>query len=304
MDAKLQQRVQRYGWDRAASDYEPLWEEQLAAARAPLLGGAALVRGQAVLDVACGTGLVSFEAARAVGRSGRVLGTDISGEMVRAAQQRATACQLSHVHFERMDAARLTVPPASFDVALCSLGLMYVSDPLAALRELRQAVRRGGRVGVAVWGTRERCGWAAVFPIVQAEVASEVCPLFFSLGGRACSASYVAQPILRCSPSSASPRSWSMRMPPRPARPPLLAVRWRLRGRALTQPCGPGCASVTCRRSSRGATVQDSGSPENSSSCMRRCRPEGLALTLLRRSLEMPARTCRPDAERPSLSAR
>ena len=84
MDAKLQQRVQRYGWDRAASDYEPLWEEQLAAARAPLLGGAALVRGQAVLDVACGTGLVSFEAARAVGRSGRVLGTDISGEMVRA----------------------------------------------------------------------------------------------------------------------------------------------------------------------------------------------------------------------------
>jgi ubiquinone/menaquinone biosynthesis C-methylase UbiE len=183
MDAKLQQRVQRYGWDRAASDYEPLWEEQLAAARAPLLGGAALVRGQAVLDVACGTGLVSFDAARAVGRSGRVLGTDISGEMVRAAQQRATACQLSHVHFERMDAARLTVPAASFDVALCSLGLMYVSDPLAALRELRRAVRRGGRVGVAVWGTRERCGWAAVFPIVQAEVASEVCPLFFSLGG-------------------------------------------------------------------------------------------------------------------------
>jgi ubiquinone/menaquinone biosynthesis C-methylase UbiE len=55
-----------------------------------LLGGAALVRGQAVLDVACGTGLVSFEAARAVGRSGRVLGTDISGEMVRASSRTCT----------------------------------------------------------------------------------------------------------------------------------------------------------------------------------------------------------------------
>ena len=69
-------------------------------------------------------------------------------------------------------------------MALCSLGLMYVADPLQAVRELRRALRPRGRVGVAVWGARERCGWAAVFPIVQAEVASEVCPLFFGLGGQ------------------------------------------------------------------------------------------------------------------------
>jgi hypothetical protein len=43
-------------------------------------------------------------------------------------------------------------------------------------------VRPGGRVALAVWGERSRCGWAAVFPIVDAEVASDVCPLFFALG--------------------------------------------------------------------------------------------------------------------------
>lgn len=182
MDARLQRRVQRYGWDRAAQDYEPLWEEQLAAARKALVGGAAIGRGQAVLDVACGTGLVTFEAARAVGRGGHVLGTDLSGEMVLAAQRRAAACQLAHVRFERMDAESLTVADGAFDVALCALGLMYFAEPLRAVRELRRAVRPGGRVGLSVWGEREHCGWASVFPVVQAEVSSEVCPLFFRLG--------------------------------------------------------------------------------------------------------------------------
>jgi SAM-dependent methyltransferase len=275
MDAKLQQRVQRYGWDRAASDYEPLWEEQLAAARAPLLGGAALARGQAVLDVACGTGLVSFEAARAVGRSGRVLAY-ISGEMVRAAQQRATACQLAHVHFERMDAAQLTVPAGSFDVALCSLGLMYVTDPLAALRELRRAVRRGGRVGVAVWGARERCGWAAVFPIVQAEVASEVCPLFFSLGGHGVLSELCRAADLEVLTEQRLSTHLEYADATQACEAAFVGGRWPSRGRALMQPCVPACASVTCRRSSRGATVRVLGFPGSSSSCMQTCRCDGL----------------------------
>lgn len=182
VEANLQRRVQRYGWDRAAQDYEPLWQSQLAPARQALLAGAAIARGHAVLDVACGTGLVTFEAARAAGADGRILGTDLSGEMVRLARQRALAAGLTNVRFERMDAEALTVATADFDVVLCALGLMYPADPLRAARELRRAVRPGGRVALAVWGERERCGWAPVFPIVQAEVASEVCPLFFRLG--------------------------------------------------------------------------------------------------------------------------
>jgi SAM-dependent methyltransferase len=59
---------------------------------------------------------------------------------------------------------------------------MYMPDPEQALREMRRALRAGGRVSLAVWGERSKCGWSALFPIVGDEIASEVCPLFFRLG--------------------------------------------------------------------------------------------------------------------------
>src|SRR6266850_2461303 len=62
MDARLQRRIQRYGWDLAARDYEPLWQAQLAEAQAALLASASLAPGERVLDVACGTGLVAMDA--------------------------------------------------------------------------------------------------------------------------------------------------------------------------------------------------------------------------------------------------
>jgi ubiquinone/menaquinone biosynthesis C-methylase UbiE len=185
MDARLQRRVQRYGWDLAAGDYESLWQAQLADAHAGLLAMAAPAPGERVLDVACGTGMITFEAARAVGPDGRVFGIDLSAQMVDAARLRASKKQLpSNTEFARMDAESLALPDASFDLALCALGLMYVPDPERALGEMRRVLRPGGRMVVAVWGERSHCGWADVFPIVDAEVASEVCPLFFRLGRR------------------------------------------------------------------------------------------------------------------------
>lgn len=83
-----------------------------------------------------------------------------------------------------MDAETLDLPDASFDVVLCALGLMYMPDPKQALREMRRVLRPAGRISLAVWGERSKCGWSALFPIIDAEVASEVCPLFFELGQR------------------------------------------------------------------------------------------------------------------------
>ena len=77
MEPRLQRRVQRYGWDLAAGDYETLWQAQLAQAQTGLLAAALLAKGERVLDVACGTGLVSLQAARAVGPRGKVLGVDL-----------------------------------------------------------------------------------------------------------------------------------------------------------------------------------------------------------------------------------
>lgn len=182
MDANLQRRIQRYGWDQAVTDYEALWRAQLAPAQEKLLAMAALRRGESVLDVACGTGLVSFASAQAVGASGRVVGVDISGKMIDAAIALARKKRHGNADFLRMDAESLALPDASCDVVLCALGLMYFPDPAVALREMRRVLRPGGRVVVAVWGERGHCGWAPVFPIVDAEVQGDVCPLFFQLG--------------------------------------------------------------------------------------------------------------------------
>ncbi len=184
MDARVQRRVQRYGWDRAAGDYEPLWQAQLAQAQAAVMSATQPAAGERVLDVACGTGLVALAAAHAVGNDGRVLGIDLSGSMVDAARRRANEHGLSNTGFARMDAEALELPDAGFDVVSCSLGLMYMPDVERALREMRRVLRPGGRLGLAVGGERSRCGWSAVFPIVEAEVASDVCPLFFRLGVR------------------------------------------------------------------------------------------------------------------------
>ena len=183
MESRLQRRVQRYGWDLAAGEYEPLWHAQLATAQSRLMRSASLALGEHVLDVACGTGLVSFAAAKQVGPGGRVVGVDISGEMVESARRKAKDRVFPQCTFERMDAERLDLPDESFDVAFCALGLMYVPDPAQALREMLRVLKPGGRLALAVWGERARVGWSEVFPIVDAEVTSDVCPLFFQLGG-------------------------------------------------------------------------------------------------------------------------
>lgn len=182
MDAKLQRRIQRYGWDKAAVAYEAGWRDQLTPAQSRMLDLVCLAEGEAVLDVACGTGLVTFEAASRVGPSGSVWGSDISDRMVDLARAAAHAQGFANTTFSRMDAEDLEVGNDNFDVALCALGLMYVPDPEKAVRELYRVLRHGGRAAAAVWGQRSRCGWAEVFPIVDSRVKSEVCPLFFRMG--------------------------------------------------------------------------------------------------------------------------
>jgi ubiquinone/menaquinone biosynthesis C-methylase UbiE len=182
MDTALQRRVQRYGWDKAASYYESNWQQQLKPAHDALFAHAKIEAGEKIVDVACGTGLITFRALEATGENGFVLGTDISDRMVEMSTKTAVENNLLHVKFERMDAEELKLPDEKFDVALCALGLMYVPSPVNALKEMYRVLKPEGRCIAAVWGKRISCGWADIFEIVDKRVSSEVCPMFFNLG--------------------------------------------------------------------------------------------------------------------------
>ncbi len=113
--------------------------------------------GDRVLDLACGVGDPAFAMAERVGADGRVLGLDFSPEMVEAARAWAEQHGVPNVEFRAIRSElELGVEPESFDVATCRLGLMFMPDPVAALRSLRAALKKGGRVVVSTWGPPER----------------------------------------------------------------------------------------------------------------------------------------------------
>ena len=182
MKPELQRRVQKYGWDYSSPYYEKGWERQLQPAQEKLLKKVDLQPGEEVLDISCGTGLVTFPMARAVGEEGKIIGIDLSGKMITEARDLFQDQEVSNVDFMQMDAEELEFLDASFDVAVNSLGMMYYPNPNKAIEEMYRITTSGGRAAALVWGRRSACGWAGIFPIVDARVKTDVCPLFFQLG--------------------------------------------------------------------------------------------------------------------------
>ncbi len=182
MRPELQRRVQRYGWDYSSPHYDTGWEQQLWPAQERLLEKANLKKGEKVLDISCGTGLVTFPIAKTVGSEGEIVAIDLSEGMIEKATEEAKKKGMSNIIFEHMDAEELEFPDSTFDIAINSLGLMYYPNPDKAIEEMYRVVKPGGRATALVWGRRSACGWAELFPIVDRRVESDVCPLFFQLG--------------------------------------------------------------------------------------------------------------------------
>lgn len=104
--------------------------------------------GDAVLDVACGTGAASREAARRIGPGGSVTGVDLSPGMLAVASR----MQLAEVPMSWIasDATHLPFANGSFDVVICQQGVQFFPDRAAAVREMHRVLRPGGRVGIMV----------------------------------------------------------------------------------------------------------------------------------------------------------
>jgi SAM-dependent methyltransferase len=125
--------------------------------------------GQSVLDVACGPGTVAQLAAGRVGRSGSVVGCDLSEEMLSIARAKGAVSDVT-VEYRQCPADSLSVDDDAFDVAVCQQGLQFFADRVGALRELRRALRNAGRLGVSVWCEIDACEPFAAVAAALAEV--------------------------------------------------------------------------------------------------------------------------------------
>ncbi len=104
--------------------------------------------GDVVLDLACGPGNFSREFARAVGPDGLVVGVDASRTMLARAVADTARAEISNLALLRADATRLPFRDAAFDAACCFAALHLFAEPLAALDEMRRALRPGGRIAI------------------------------------------------------------------------------------------------------------------------------------------------------------
>lgn len=115
-----------------------------------LVDTARLRRGQRVVDIACGTGVAARMAARRVGASGSVTGIDGHPEMLGVAEKSTPAD--TTIDWQLASADGLPLPDNSFDVALCSLGMQFFADRVAALAEMKRVLAPGGLVAIDVAG--------------------------------------------------------------------------------------------------------------------------------------------------------
>ncbi len=106
-----------------------------------------------VLDVACGTGIVSRYAALRVGTLGHVTGVELNPAMIEVARQ--AAAYFDQIEFVEGSALELPVPDAHFDVVLCQQAIMFFPDQGRAVQEMYRALKPGGRVGLNVFRTKE-----------------------------------------------------------------------------------------------------------------------------------------------------
>jgi SAM-dependent methyltransferase len=111
-----------------------------------------------VLDVGCGTGQTTRQAARTA-TAGGALGVDLSAPMIDRARALAQAEGLRNVTFERADAQVHRFPPERFDLTISRFGTMFFDDPVAAFANIGRALRPAGRLVMMVWQGHERNEW-------------------------------------------------------------------------------------------------------------------------------------------------
>jgi len=141
-------------WDGTEGEYwaahAPRFDRSLSRYQDRFMDAGEFANDAVVLDVGCGTGQTTRDAARRAA-AGSALGVDLSSAMLEVARSRAEAEGIANARFEQADAQVHGFERASFDVAISRMGAMFFGDPVAAFGNIARALRPGGRLVLLAW---------------------------------------------------------------------------------------------------------------------------------------------------------
>ena len=132
--------------------------------------------GDRVLDIGCGAGATTRDAARSA-REGSAHGVDLSAPVLATARRLAAEEGVPNVTFEQADAQTHRFPQAHFDLGISRFGTMFFPDPVAAFTNIRQALRPGARLVQLVWQEHSLQEWAEWAAAIKAPSDRSVSPL-------------------------------------------------------------------------------------------------------------------------------
>jgi len=165
MDATEYRRASHAVWEAMAPGWDTrhaYFEDRARPVAERMLERLDPAPGETILELAAGTGVVGFAAARLVEPGGAVIVSDFSQAMVEAATRHAAALGLANVECRVLDAERLDLADDAVDGVLCRWGYMLMPDPDTAFSETRRVLRPGGRLSCAVFGAPDLNPWVAL----------------------------------------------------------------------------------------------------------------------------------------------
>ena len=133
--------------------------------------------GMRIIDLASGTGEPGISLAERVGPRGSVTAIDQSAELLEIAAERARNKNLLNFTTHQADAHKLPFADQSFDLGTCRFGVMFFSDVVAALTELRRVLKPGARACFVAWGSFEQPYWQSTMKIVHRHVGGSMLPV-------------------------------------------------------------------------------------------------------------------------------
>lgn len=152
VDASNTEQLRAWDGDEGSywAEHADRFDRSVAEHHQRLLDAASINAAEHVLDIGCGTGQTTRDAAQAAS-AGSALGVDLSSQMLDVARQRAAAEGLTNASFLQADAQVHPFQPAAFDVAISRTGAMFFGDLAAALANIARAIVPGGRAALLTW---------------------------------------------------------------------------------------------------------------------------------------------------------